>query len=121
MGTVGGRAPTGTDDLVIVDASGRNWRFNFLEWEASRPEEGGGLTINIVNLLDEIAVAISGGSGAAEGGGRFKQVLGGRPSPHEHQSGGSAHCLPELAKFRCLYLRDIVTTAVPYSRLEQMV
>ena len=51
-----------TDDLVIMDASGQN-RFNFMAWEASRPEAGGGLRINIVNLLDEIATAISGGSG----------------------------------------------------------
>jgi hypothetical protein len=57
-----------TDDLVIIDASGAN-RFNFMAWEASRPEAGGGLTINIVNLLDEIATAISGGSGQTEGGG----------------------------------------------------
>lgn len=53
-------AETGrTDDLVVVNAKG-DWRFNFMEWEASRPEEGGGLAINIVNLLDEIASAISG-------------------------------------------------------------
>jgi hypothetical protein len=45
------------------------WRFNFLEWEASRPEEGGGLTINIVALLDEIAGAIANSAGKAEGGG----------------------------------------------------
>ena len=51
-----------SDDLVIVDKSG-TWRFNFLEWEASRPEEGGGLTINIVNLLDEIGQAVAGGGG----------------------------------------------------------
>ncbi len=57
-----------TDDLVIIDTAG-NWRFNFMEWEASRPEAGGGLTINIVNLLDEIATAISGGSGPGESGG----------------------------------------------------
>ena len=57
-----------TDDLVIIDASGQN-RFNFMAWEATRPEAGGGLTINIVNLLDEIATAISGGSGQTEGGG----------------------------------------------------
>ena len=57
-----------TDDLVIVDASGQN-RFNFMAWEASRPEAGGGMAINIVNLLDEIATAISGGCGATEGGG----------------------------------------------------
>jgi hypothetical protein len=55
-----------TDDLVIIDANGQS-RFNFMEWEASRPEAGGGLTINIVNLLDEIATAISGGT--TEGGG----------------------------------------------------
>jgi hypothetical protein len=53
--------------LVIIDAGGK-WRFNFIDWEASRPEEGGGLAINIVNLLDEIAGAISGGGGPAEGG-----------------------------------------------------
>ncbi len=59
------------DDLVIVDASG-NWRFNFLDWEASRTGEGGGLSINIVALLDEIAGAIAGGAGKAEGGGDNK-------------------------------------------------
>ncbi len=53
-------AETGREnDLVIIDASG-TWRFNFLEHEASRPEAGGGLSINIVNLLDEIALAVSG-------------------------------------------------------------
>lgn len=56
------------EDLVIVDASGR-YRFNFLDWEASRAGEGGGLTINIVALLDEIAGAIAGGAGKADGGG----------------------------------------------------
>ena len=56
------------DDLVIVDGSG-SWRFNFLEWEASRPEEGGGLTINIVAILDEIAGAIASSAGKADGGG----------------------------------------------------
>src|SRR5207237_8062723 len=58
-------------DLVIVDASGK-WRFNFLDWEARRAGEGGGLTINIVALLDEIAGAIAGGAGKAEGGGDNK-------------------------------------------------
>src|ERR1700722_8584704 len=61
-------AETGrSDDLVIIDKEG-NWRFNFLDWEASRPEEGGGLVINIVNLLDEIGAAISGGPAPSEGG-----------------------------------------------------
>jgi hypothetical protein len=55
-------------DLVIIGAAGK-WRFNFLEWEASRPEEGGGLTINIVALLDEIAGAIAHAAGKSAGGG----------------------------------------------------
>lgn len=56
------------DDLVIIDASGQ-YRFNFLDWEASRAGEGGGLTINIVNLLDELAGAVAGSAGKSEGGG----------------------------------------------------
>ena len=61
-------ADTGrTDDLVIVKADGKA-RFNFMEWEAARPEEGGGLTINIVNLLDEIAMALQAGQGASGSG-----------------------------------------------------
>jgi len=58
-------------DLIIVDASGK-WRFNFLDWEASRGGEGAGLTINIVALLDEIAGAIAGSAGKEEGGGDNK-------------------------------------------------
>ncbi len=57
-----------TDDLVIVDSTGK-WRFNFLEWEASRPDASGGLTINIVAILDEIAGAIAKLSGRAKSGG----------------------------------------------------
>ncbi len=60
-----------TDDLIIVDATGK-WRFNFLEWEASRPDASGGLTINIVAILDEIAGAIARSAGKAEGGGDNK-------------------------------------------------
>ena len=56
-----------TDNLIIIDG-GAKWRFNFLEWEASRPEEGGGLTINIVSILDEIAGAIASSQGASAGG-----------------------------------------------------
>jgi hypothetical protein len=55
-------------DLVIFDVSAK-WRFNFLDYEASRSGEGGGLTINIVALLDEIAGALAGDAGKAEGGG----------------------------------------------------
>src|ERR1700691_5087312 len=43
-----------SDDLVIIEREGK-WHFNFLDWEAARPGEGGGLTINIVALLDEVA------------------------------------------------------------------
>ncbi|HEY0549120.1 MAG TPA: TraM recognition domain-containing protein, partial [Verrucomicrobiae bacterium] len=57
-----------TDDLIIIDGEG-NWRFNFLEWEASRPAEGGGLTINIVAILDEIASAVASSSGKETMGG----------------------------------------------------
>ena len=65
-------ADTGrTQDLVIVDKTG-GWRFNFMDWESSRPGEGGGLTINIVALLDEIAGAIASGAGRSEGGGDNK-------------------------------------------------
>jgi hypothetical protein len=59
------------DDLNIVDGTGK-WRFNPLEWEASRPDAGGGLTINIVAILDEIAGAIARSAGKAEGGGDSK-------------------------------------------------
>lgn len=59
------------EDLIIVDASA-NWRFNFLDYEATRSGEGAGLTINIVALLDEIAGAIAAGASKAEGGGDNK-------------------------------------------------
>jgi hypothetical protein len=58
-------------DLIIVDVTGK-WRFNFLDWEASRPDASGGLTINIVAILDEIAGAIARSAGKAEGGGDNK-------------------------------------------------
>ena len=57
-----------TDDLLIVDSTGK-FRFNFLEWEASRPDASGGLTINIVAILDEIAGAIARSAGKDETGG----------------------------------------------------
>ncbi|HEU5375737.1 MAG TPA: TraM recognition domain-containing protein [Ktedonobacteraceae bacterium] len=56
------------EDLIIVNGSG-NARFNFLDWEAARAGEGGGLTINIVALLDEIAGNIAGRAGKDENGG----------------------------------------------------
>jgi hypothetical protein len=57
-----------TDDLIIVDSTGK-WRFNPLDWEARRPDASGGLTINIVSILDEIAGAIAKSAGKAEAGG----------------------------------------------------
>ena len=60
-----------SDDLIIVNAGGEK-RFNFLDWEASHAGEGGGLTLNIVALLDEIAGAIAGGAGKAADGGDNK-------------------------------------------------
>ncbi|HVT11815.1 MAG TPA: TraM recognition domain-containing protein [Fimbriimonadaceae bacterium] len=66
-------AETGrSDDLIVVDATGQH-RFNFLDWESRRPGEGGGLTINLVALLDEIAGAIAGSAGGAadSGGNKF--------------------------------------------------
>jgi hypothetical protein len=62
-----------SDDLVIFDASGKH-RFDFLQWEAGRAGEGGGLVINIVHLLSEIATAVakaSGTDGGSGGDGKF--------------------------------------------------
>lgn len=63
------RATGREKDLIIVDGSGK-WRYNFLDAEASRPGEGGRLTINIVAILDEIAGAITGSAGASAEGGK---------------------------------------------------
>lgn len=48
-----------TEDLILIDKSAK-WRFNFMDWESTRPEEGGGLAINIVSLLDEIGHSVAG-------------------------------------------------------------
>jgi len=100
------------DDLVIVNATGEH-RFNFLEWEAARPEEGGGLAINIVNLLDEIAGAISGGNGpdnSSQGDNKFW-------SDALHHMNTNLVDLPLFAglEISLPLLRSIVTTA-PYSQ-----
>jgi hypothetical protein len=61
-------AETGRErDLLIIDGGGKH-RFNILEWEASRPEEGGGLAINIVGMIDELAGAVATSQGSSEGG-----------------------------------------------------
>src|ERR1700679_3685619 len=51
------RAAGRSNDLVLFEVGGK-WTFNFLDWEASRAGAGGGLTMNIVALLDEIAAAL---------------------------------------------------------------
>lgn len=97
-----------TDDLIIVTAEG-DWRFNFLDWEASRPEEGGGLSINIVNLLDELGVAIAGESEGGNGSSKFwEDAL--------HHMNTNLVELPLLAGLPVTLplLRSIVTTA-PYT------
>lgn len=62
----------GRDGDLICFGTDSPWCFNFLEWEASRTGGGGGLTMNIVALLDEIAGAMASNAGAAEGGGDNK-------------------------------------------------
>jgi hypothetical protein len=65
------------DDFKFVDASG-NERFNFMEWAANQGGEGAGYTINIVNLLDEIASIIEEGGAANSNNGDsafFRQAL----------------------------------------------
>jgi hypothetical protein len=42
-----------------------------MEWEASRPDEGGGLAINLVRNLDEIGIAISGNIESGGGSSKF--------------------------------------------------
>jgi len=56
-------------DVVVFDASGRH-RFDPLEWEAGRAQEGGGQVINTVLLLEEISTAAqrAGGGASGEGG-----------------------------------------------------
>jgi hypothetical protein len=96
------------DDLIIVDAGG-TWRFNFLNWEAARAGGGGGLTINIVALLDEISGAIASGGGGGGGdvtdGKFFDDAL--------HHMNTNLVDLPLLAGYEVSLplLRDILNTA----------
>jgi hypothetical protein len=55
-------------DLIIVDDTGKH-RFNFLQWEAERKSAGGGLSINVVAMLDEIASTVISSAGSASEGG----------------------------------------------------
>ena len=56
-----------TNDLVIFGV-GSPYTFNFMNWEATRSGPGGGLTMNIVAMLDEIASALPGASTGNGGG-----------------------------------------------------
>ncbi len=44
-------------DVKVFDVSGLQ-RFNFLDWESAQGSAGGGLTINVVALLEEIITAL---------------------------------------------------------------
>ena len=83
-------------------------RFNFLDWEANHGGEGAGFTMNIVALLDEIAGAIAGGAGKAEGGGDNKFFEDGL-----HHMNMNLVDLPLFAKIPVSLplLRSIVITA----------
>lgn len=100
-------------DLIIVNADG-DWRYNFMEDEASRPGEGGGFTINIVALLDEIAGALNGAEKGDTGGDNkiWEDAL--------HTLNANAVELPVLAglKVSLPLLRDITSSAA--TSLEQV-
>jgi hypothetical protein len=97
-----------SNDVIVFDAPG-HVRFNFLDWEASQPDAGGGLTINVVNLLEEIITALEPGK---QGGGEnvfWEDAL--------HQLLTQVVSLVQLGGYelRIATLRDIVRSA-PLSR-----
>jgi type IV secretory pathway TraG/TraD family ATPase VirD4 len=101
-----------TGDLVIFDASAHRHRFNFLDWEASQASAGGGLTINVVALLEEIITALQPGkSGGGEDGEFWTDAL--------HQLLMNTVELVQLAgrELSLSAMRDIVRSA-PLSRQE---
>ena len=66
---------TQTGDLVIFDKRALH-RFNFLDWEARRAGDGGGFTINVLALFQEIMSALNRGKDAGgEDGGFWKDAL----------------------------------------------
>ena len=93
-------------DVVIVNAQG-DWRYSFLDWEASRPGEGGGFTINVVAFLDEVGGNIAGGEKTDGGGDQkfWEQAL--------HNLNSNLVDLPVLAglKVSLPLLRDIASSA----------
>lgn len=95
-------------DVRVFDASG-NYRFNFLDWEASQAATGG-LTLNVVALLEEIITAVEPPKGQGGDDGTFwRDSL--------HQLLVAVVELVQLAGYelRMATLRDIVRSA-PLSR-----
>jgi type IV secretory pathway TraG/TraD family ATPase VirD4 len=92
------------DDLVIVRPGGRH-HFNPLDWEAGRQGEGGGFTINIVALLDEIGATLRGGKGEGGENRFFEEAL--------HHLLTNLVELPVLAGYRLTLpmMRDILNSA----------
>jgi hypothetical protein len=97
------------EDVIVFDASGK-WRFNFLDWESSRASEGGGLTINVVALLEEIITALE----PQKSGGSGENIFW---EDSLHQLLVNTVELVQLAgrELRLAYMRDIVRSA-PLSR-----
>jgi type IV secretory pathway TraG/TraD family ATPase VirD4 len=97
-------------DVIVFDAAGQH-RFNFLDWESSRAGEAGGLTIEVVALLEEIITALQ--PERAGGGDNlfWEDAL--------HQLLTNAVELVQLAhiELKLSTLRDIVRSA-PLSREE---
>lgn len=98
---------TGRSKDLVIFRPDQPWSFNFLDWESKRSGAGGGFTINIVNLLDEIAAAVSSGT-SGEGGGdnKFWEDSG-------HHLNCNAVDLPNLAgiPITLTLLRAIVNSA----------
>ena len=99
-------------DLVIIDASNKN-RFNFLDWESSQAGVGGGLTINVVAMLEEIISGLTppDKQGGGDDGGFWEDAL--------HQLLINTVELMQLARkpLDLSAMRDIVRSA-PQSRRE---
>lgn len=70
------KATNRLDDFVVFDAAGSH-KFNFLDYEMTRPGAGAGITENVVNLLStvlEVAERNSSGSGGREEEGYWKRT-----------------------------------------------
>ena len=63
-------AECGRESDLIHFGGSSPWKFNFMDYEATRAGPGAGLTENLINLFMEIA-SIGSGSGAGHGGNPF--------------------------------------------------